>query len=99
MPESVDVAAVLIEGTLTTTYPDSLLRGNVGGTVMTRFVVDTVGAVETNTITVIAATHRQFADAALIALRGARFSPASRAGQRVPQVVSLPFRFSPPQAQ
>lgn len=99
MPESVDVAAVLIDGTLTTTYPDSLLRGNVGGTVMTRFVVDTVGAVETNTITVVAATHRLFADAALVALRGARFSPASRAGQRVPQVVSLPFRFSPPQAQ
>lgn len=99
MPESVDVAAVLVDGTLTTMYPDSLLRGNVGGTVMTRFVVDTVGVVEANTITVIASTHRLFADAALLALRGARFSPASRAGQRVPQVVSLPFRFSPPQAQ
>lgn len=99
MPESVDIAAALIDGTLTTTYPDSLLRGNVGGTVMTRFVVDTVGVVEANTITVIAATHRLFANAALMALRGARFSPASRAGQRVPQVVSLPFRFSPPQAQ
>ena len=97
MPESVDTAAVLLKGTLTTSYPDSLYRENVGGTVMTRFVVDTAGLVEANTIAVTAATHRLFADAALVALRRARFSPAYRAGQRVRQVVALPFRFSPPQ--
>ena len=99
MPESVDTAAVLLEGTLRTTYPDSLFRENIGGTVMTRFVVDTVGLVEANTIAVTAATHRLFADAAMVALRGARFSPAYLAGQRVRQVVALPFRFSPPQPQ
>jgi TonB family protein len=99
MPEAVDTAAVLLEGTLKTTYPDSLFRENVGGTVMTRFVVDTAGLVEGNTIAVTAATHRLFADAALVALRGARFTPAYRAGQRVRQVVALPFRFSPPQPQ
>jgi TonB family protein len=99
MPEAVDTAAVLLEGTLRTAYPDSLFRENVGGTVMTRFVVDTIGVVEANTIAVTAATHRLFADAALVALRGARFSPAYRAGQRVRQVVALPFRFSPPQPQ
>jgi TonB family protein len=96
LPEAVDTAAVLVDGTLATVYPDSLLRERVGGTVMTRFVVDTAGAVETKTIAVSAATHRLFADAALAALRSARFSPAFRAGQRVRQVVSLPFRFSPP---
>jgi len=99
LPESVDTAAVLLEGTLRTAYPDSLFRENVGGTVMMRFVVDTVGLVESNTIAVTAATHRLFADAARVALRGARFSPAYREGQRVRQVVALPFRFSPPQPQ
>lgn len=99
MPESVDTAAVLLEGTLRTAYPDSLLHENVGGTVMTRFVVDTAGVVEANTIAVTAASHRLFADAALVALRSARFSPAYRGGHRVRQVVTLPFRFSPPHLQ
>ena len=98
-PESVDTVAVLLAETLKATYPDSLLRQNIGGTVMTRFVVDTLGLVEPNTIAVTAASHRLFADAALSALRGARFSPAVRGGQRVRQVVALPFRFSRPQPQ
>ena len=98
-PESVDTAAVLLAETLKATYPDSLLRQNVGGTVMTRFVVDTLGVIEPNTISVTAASHRLFADAALLALRDARFSPAIRGGQRVRQVVVLPFRFSRPQPQ
>ena len=99
LPETVDSAAVLLDGTLSTTYPDSLLRHNVGGTVMTRFVVDTAGFVEANTLTVIASSHALFARAALVALRAAQFSPAYRQGQRVRQVVALPFRFSPPPPQ
>ncbi|MGQ0715435.1 MAG: TonB family protein [Gemmatimonadaceae bacterium] len=97
--DAVDIAATPIQGTLETTYPDSLLREGVGGAVTARFVVDTSGLVEMNTIELTAATHRLFAHAVLFALRDARFSPASREGQRVRQVVTLPFRFSPPPEQ
>ena len=96
MPGAVDTLAALLDGSMNPPYPDSLLRAQVGGTVMTRFVVDTSGFVEMTTVEISVSTHRLFSDAALIALRNARFSPASRMGRRVPQVVSLPFRFSPP---
>ena len=69
------------------------------GLLKTRFVVDTAGFVEANTLTVIASSHALFARAALVALRAAQFSPAYRQGQRVRQVVALPFRFSPPPPQ
>ena len=96
MPEAVDTVAVLVEGSISAAYPDSLLRAQFSGTVLTRFVVDTAGFVEMSTVEITASSHQQFADAALMALRNARFSPASRMGQRVRQIVSLPFRFSPP---
>jgi TonB family protein len=96
LPESVDSVAELVAGTISPAYPDSLLRANVGGLVSTRFVVDTSGLVELGTVEVSGPAHQLFVDAALRALREARFSPAMLEGRRVRQVVALPFRFSPP---
>ena len=98
-PEAVDTLATLIDGTLQTPYPDSLLNESIGGSVVARFVVDTTGVVEMNTVELTAATHRLFANAVRLALREARFSPAVREGQHVRQVVTLPFRFTPPTPQ
>jgi TonB family protein len=94
-PEAVDSVATPISGSLRTAYPDSLLRGLIGGTATARFIVDTVGLVEMSTLEV-SATHQLFAQAARGALSEARFSPAVRDGHRVRQVVVLPFRFTPP---
>ena len=96
MPHAVDTVAALVQSSLNPAYPDSLLQAQFGGTVLTRFVVDTSGFVEMQTLEIIDSAHRLFADAALLALRNARFSPAIRMGRRVRQIVSLPFRFSPP---
>lgn len=96
LPDAVDSVAYLLEGTLSPVYPESLFRANVGGSVTVRFVVDTAGVVEMPSVEIVASTHQLFADAATVALREARFSPASLHGRRVRQVVSLPFRFATP---
>ena len=96
LPETVDSVAYLQEGTLRPAYPDSLFRANVGGSVTVRFIVDTAGLVEMPSVEIVASSHQLFTDAATVALRDARFSPASLAGRPVRQVVALPFRFAPP---
>jgi TonB family protein len=59
------------------------------------FVVDTSGAVEWETVGVVAATHPQLAESARAAMRTARFVPAQRAGRLVRQLVQLPLRWDP----
>jgi TonB family protein len=99
LPEAVDSVAYLREGTLSPAYPDSLFRANVGGSVTVRFIVDTAGLVEMPSVEIVASSHQLFTDAATVALREARFSPAWLRGRRVRQVVSLPFRFAAPMSE
>lgn len=94
--EQVDQAARLDTAeTLDLTYPDSLRRAKTGGEAVVEFVVDTAGAVEWETVGVVAATHPLLADAARSAARTARFLPAQRAGRVVRQLVQLPLRWDP----
>jgi TonB family protein len=81
--------------TLDLSYPDSLRRAKAGGEAVVEFVVDTSGAVEWETVGVVAATHPQFADAARTSARTARFLPAQRGGRAVRQLVQLPLRWDP----
>ena len=96
LPETVDSVAYLQEGSLRPAYPDSLFRASIGGSVTVRFIVDTAGLVEMPSVEIVASSHQLFTEAATVALREARFSPASLAGRPVRQVVALPFRFAPP---
>ena len=94
--EQVDQAAQLDTAEmLELSYPDSLRNARVGGEAVAEFVVDTSGAVEFETVGVVAATHPLFADAARRAARTARFLPAQRAGRTVRQLVQLPLRWDP----
>jgi TonB family protein len=94
--EQVDAPAQLDpEETLLLTYPDSLRRARTGGEAVIEFVVDTAGAVEWETVGVVAATHPLLAEAARSAARSARFIPAQRAGRPVRQLVQLPLRWDP----
>ena len=77
-------------------FPDSLYRAGVHGAVVAEFVVDTAGRVAMETVGVVSTTHPLFTEAVRQALPEARFYPAIRGGQRVRQVVQLPFRFEPP---
>lgn len=74
-------------------YPATLRAARIEGTVRARFVVDTTGRVQMETVFVEESDHPLFADAVVAALRRARFTPAELAGRKVRQLVVQPFAF------
>lgn len=95
-PDQVDVPARPDSVGLRPSYPDSLYRLGVGGTVVVEFVIDTAGVVEPGSVEVLAAPDSLFARAAREALVTARFRPALKGGRPVRQAVQVPFLFTPP---
>jgi TonB family protein len=80
-------------------YPDSLRLLGVEGEVIAQFVVDTNGLVESTSLMLLTSTHRLFSDAVRTALPGMRFRPAELGGQRIRQLVQVPFLFRLESAQ
>jgi TonB family protein len=74
-------------------YPDSLYAFRVGGEVVAQFVVDTTGQVLVETFNAVSSTHPAFTESVRRSLRHTKFEPAVLAGQRVRQVIVLPYRF------
>lgn len=75
-------------------YPAMLKDAGVEGRVDVRFVVDTLGRVESGSVQVIDATHALFVESVRTALLRQRFMPAEVAGVRVRQLVTQPFVFT-----
>ena len=94
--DSVDVVAQLDQQSAEPAYPDGMWRQGQGGHVVAEFVVDTSGSVEMNTVVIVSATTREFAEAVRGALATASFAPAMRNGRAVRQVVHQPFDFIAP---
>lgn len=94
--DQVDTAATIADSaSARPTYPDRLLHEGTAGRVVAEFVVDTLGRVERETLGVVSSSHREFADAVMVALTRAIFRPAIRNGRRVRQLVQQPFSFDP----
>jgi protein TonB len=58
-----------------------------------QFVVREDGKVDPASIKTLRATNPEFAEAARVAIRSARFIPAEIGGKKVAQVVQQPFAF------
>ncbi|MBV9881054.1 MAG: TonB family protein, partial [Gemmatirosa sp.] len=86
-------AAMNPEFPLEPTYPDSLKSARTGGSAIVEFVVDQEGRVETETISVVMASHPAFGRAARDAAFSVRFVPALFHGGPVRQIVQLPVQF------
>lgn len=80
-------------------YPDALLDALVAGSVMAEFIVTPMGAIDPDRVSVVFATHPQFAEAVRAALETAVYVPAFRGGYPVHQVVQHEFRFVPDTAR
>jgi len=89
----VDRPIVAIPGTTTPRYPSSLQSAGVEGNVRARFVVDTLGRVEPESVRILDATHDLFARAVRDALARARFAPAEARGRKVRQLAEQAFTF------
>lgn len=89
----VDRPAKLV-GKIVPRYPESMRYARIEGAVLTRFEVDTLGAVDLNTLRVLRTPHEDFAAAVREALGAAKYRPARNKGHLVRQVVMQPFSFS-----
>ena len=94
--DSVDQRATLVSaGSLAALYPAELLSEGATGSVLVEYVVDSEGAVEPETISIVSSTHPLFSAAVILAVRRAAYNPAIRSGTPVRQVVLQPFSFFP----
>ena len=74
-------------------YPPLLAAAGATGRVSLQFVVDTAGAVELGSVSVLEPAHEAFVAAARKALDGSRFSPARIRGRAVRQLVRQTIAF------
>ena len=90
----VDKAAAPRPGNPTPLYPAALRAAQIEGTVLARFVVDSVGHAESASIEFPEATHPQFAEAVRQSLLRSRYLPAIFEGHPVRQLVEQRFAFT-----
>jgi TonB family protein len=74
-------------------YPESLRSSGIEGEVMVQFVVNESGRYEPGTLKVMQSSNPAFTAAVKAALPQMRFSAARVGGQKVQQLVQLPFEF------
>ena len=75
-------------------YPDLLRQAGVKGRVVLEAVVDTIGRVLAQSISVVSATNPGFVDPARQALQATLFRPATVGGKTVRMLVRIPYEFA-----
>ena len=90
----VDKAAAPRPGNPAPVYPAALRAAQIEGTVLARFVVDSVGHAESASIEFPEATHPQFAEAVRQSIIRSRYLPAMLQGRAVRQLVEQRFAFT-----
>jgi TonB family protein len=90
----VEKVAAPLPGNPVPVYPSALRAAQIEGSVVARFVVDSVGRVEAASIAFPEATHAQFAEAVRRALLRSRYLPAFVGRRPVRQLVEQRFGFT-----
>ena len=75
-------------------YPDALRRAGIDGTVIVKFVVDTLGRVDPAAIEVLNSSHDLFTAAVRETLARLRFNPARAGDRKVRAAAIMPFQFT-----
>ena len=75
-------------------YPEALRRAGVDGTVVVKFVVDTLGRVDMTSIEVLSSSHDLFTTAVRETLGRMRFTPAKVGDRKVRATAMMPFHFT-----
>jgi TonB family protein len=76
-------------------YPSHLRSARVEGSVLVQFIVDQRGRPEMTSFKVIKSTNAELTESVRTAVSEMSFFPAEAAGQKVKQLVQLPFKFAP----
>jgi protein TonB len=96
LESQVEKPALPRDGNPSPTYPSTLERSRVEGTVLSQFVVDTLGRADMRTFQLLASTNELFSASLRAALPRWRFYPAEAGGHKVKQIVQLPLKFVAP---
>ena len=94
----VDSAAVRDPASVGPTYPKAMLDGHIEGGTLVRFVVDSTGRVDPESILVLESTNTEFTKAVKDVLPSMKYSPAKMGARSVAQMVEqrFGFRITPP---
>jgi TonB family protein len=90
----VDQAPRLLGAPSAPLYPVALRQAGVEGTVMVRFVIDTLGRAELDALEVLASAHPRFVEPVRAALARYQFSIGEAGGRKVRTRVQMPFAFT-----
>jgi TonB family protein len=74
-------------------YPRTAKLANLSGSALVQFVVDTTGRAKSESIVCMEATYKDFADAAMAAVKMMEFNPATLEGHKIEQLVQYPINF------
>ncbi len=74
-------------------YPRTARLAGQSGSAIVQFVVDTTGRAKPESITCTQATFKDFADAAMAAVKTMEFTPAEIEGHKIEQLVQYPIDF------
>jgi TonB family protein len=89
----VEAAATRTVGSAAPIYPSDMLRDGTEGSVMVRFIVDTLGQADSLSILVLSSTHQSFSQSVRHAVPLMTFSSAMASGHKVRQLVEQRFGF------
>jgi periplasmic protein TonB len=91
--DAADQSPYLLPGQMGPPYPEELRDDRPDGIVVVRFVIDTLGRVETPSMKVLAASHPLFVASVRATLGRLRYLPASLSGRRVRVQMEQRFEF------
>jgi TonB family protein len=96
----VEESAVRSAGSAAPVYPPELIKDKIEGAVFMRYIIDTTGRADPNSLEVIRSSHPAFTEAVRTAVPLMAFSPAMVGGHKVRQAVEQNFQFkiAPPVA-
>ncbi|MES2180397.1 MAG: energy transducer TonB [Gemmatimonadota bacterium] len=89
----VEEQVVRAEGSAAPAYPPDLMKAGTEGRAIARFVVDTTGRADLESVEIIRFTHQEFAESVRSAVPRMTFTPARVDGHKVRQAVEQTFDF------
>jgi TonB family protein len=92
-PGPVEQKPIALAKHLNYVYPRGPKLANQSGSALVQFVVDTTGKAKPESIVCMEATYKDFAQAAIDAVKMMEFTPATLEGHKIEQLVQYPIDF------
>ncbi len=92
-PGPVEQKPIALAKHLNYVYPRSAKLANQSGSALVQFIVDTTGKAKPESIVCMQATYKDFALAAIDAVKMMEFTPATLEGHKIEQLVQYPIDF------